>query len=147
MTTNIPLLLTHYLDGIAGAQPFDWPSHNCGHFAFNWWRAATGADVLAGLAMPATAAACAGWLVQHGGSLAALVTQRTGCTRIHPHLAQVGDVVIIGRGYATAANAVGLGAALGICTGRLAALLGSDGRVVFAPMVGVSSTFSLRGPA
>lgn len=146
MSASIPALLTSYLDGIDGSQPFDWTTNNCAHFAGNWWLQATGCDALLGLPMPATADAAAPWLAQHGGSLAGVVGLRIARERIDPRLAQVGDVVIIGRGYAPTCGAAGIGAALGICTGRLAAMLSVDGRRVFGPMVGVSAAFPLRVP-
>ena len=146
MSGRIPALLSSYLARIDGSMPFDWQTNSCAHFAGNWWLAVTGDDALLGLAMPATAEAAGPWLAQHGGSMSDLVGLRLGRRRIDPRLAQAGDVVIIGRGYAPACGAAGIGAALGICTGRLAAMLSIDGRVVFGPMVGVSSTFALRVP-
>lgn len=144
--TNSHALLASYLDSITGAQPFDWHTHNCGHFAGHWWAAATGNDALLGLPMPPTAEAAGTWLVQQGSSLGSLVGQRLARRSIDPRLAQAGDVVIIGRGYAPSGGAAGLGAALGICTGRQAAMLSKDGTVVYLPMVGVSSAFPLRAP-
>ena len=143
---STPTLLASYLDSINGSVPFDWSTNNCAHFAGNWWQLATGADALLGLPMPAAADAAPPWLVQHGGSLADLVAARIGRQRIDSRLAQAGDVVIIGRGYAPSCGAAGIGAALGICTGRLAAMLSIEGRVVFGPMVGVSAAFPLRAP-
>lgn len=143
---STPALLASYLDSI-GSVPFDWATNNCAHFAGNWWLQATGNDALLGLPMPATADAAGHWLAQHGGSLAGVVGLRIARERIDPRLAQAGDVVIIGRGYAPACGAAGIGAALGICTGRLAAMLSAEGRVAFGPMVGVSSAFALRAQA
>lgn len=137
-------LLTSYLGRIDGSQPFDWSTNNCAHFAGNWWSVVTGNDALLGLPMPATADAASPWLVQHGSSLCDLVSLRLARRRLDPRLAQAGDVVIIGRGYAPTCGAAGIGAALGICTGRLAAMLSIEGRVVFGPMVGVSSAFPLK---
>lgn len=139
-------LLSSYLDSIDGSVPFDWSTNNCAHFAGNWWQAATGNDALLGLAMPSTAEAAGPWLVQHGSSMSDLVGLRVARRRLDPRLAQAGDVVIIGRGYAPTCGVAGIGAALGICTGRLAAMLSIEGRVVFGPMVGVSSAFPLRAP-
>lgn len=138
--------LAAYLSGINGTQPFDWQTNNCAHFAGRWWRQATGADALLDLPMPDTAEAAAGCLAAMGANLAAVVGRRLARRRIDPRLAQAGDVVIIGRGYAPACGSAGIGAALGICTGRLAAMLSVEGRVVFGPMVGVSSAFALRAP-
>lgn len=144
---SIPTLLTHYLSAIDGTVPFGWQTNNCAHFAGNWWLQATGNDALLGLAMPATSEAAADCLAAMGGSLAAVVGRRLVRRRIDSRLAQAGDIVIIGRGYAPACGAGGIGAALGICTGRLAAMLSIDGRVVFGPMVGVSGAFALRDAA
>lgn len=144
---STPVLLASYLDTIDGSVPFNWATNNCAHFAGRWWHAATGNDALLGLPMPATADAAAPWLAQQGGSLASVVGLRIARERIDPRLAQAGDVVIIGRGYASACGSAGIGAALGICTGRLAAMLSTEGRVAFGPMVGVSAAFPLRAPA
>lgn len=139
-------LLTSYLGLIDGSRPFDWQTNNCAHFAGNWWSEVTGNDALLGLTMPATAESAGAWLAQRGSSLCNLVSLRLARRRLDPRLAQAGDVVIIGRGYAPTCGAAGIGAALGICTGRLAAMLSVEGRVVFGPMVGVSSAFPLRAP-
>jgi len=144
MSPGIPALLTAYLGSLDGAQPFDWAAHNCAHFAGHWWLQATGNDALLGLPMPATAEAAGPWLAQQGGSLAGLGGLRRARPRSDPRRAQSGDVVIIGRGYAPSFGAVGIGAALGICTGRLAAMMSPEGRVVFGPMVGASAAFALR---
>lgn len=146
MICNTPTLLASYLDSINGAVPFDWSTNNCAHFAGNWWQLAAGRDPMLGLAMPATSEAAADCLAAMGSSLAAVVGRRLERQRIDPRLAQAGDIVIIGRGYAPSCGAAGIGAALGICTGRLAAMLSIDGRVVFGPMVGVSAAFALRVP-
>ena len=121
-------LLASYLDSIDGSVPFDWATNNCSHFAAGWWQAVTGADPLHGLAMPADAAAAAQWLAQRGTTLADLVAQRIARPRIDPRLAQPGDLVIV------AAVGCGMGAALGVCAGRLAAVLGIDGRLIRGPM-------------
>ena len=144
---NIPTLLDSYLGGIDGSRPFDWSRNNCAHFAGAWWHLATGNDALLGLAMPAAAEDAPACMAEMGSSLGAVVGLRLARERIDPRLAQAGDVVIIGRGYAPSCGSAGIGAALGICTGRLAAMLSTEGRVVFGPMVGVSSAFALRAPA
>jgi hypothetical protein len=147
MSASTAALLTGYLGSIDGSVPFDWAANNCAHFSGNWWLQATGNDALLGLPMPATAEAAADCLAAMGGSLAAVVGRRIDRQRIDPRLAQAGDLVIIGRGYAPSCGAAGIGAALGICTGRLAAMLSIDGRVVYGPMVGVSGAFALRATA
>lgn len=148
--------LCRYLDaaagGFASGLPFNWASRNCAHFAGNWWLRATQVDALLGLAMPASAAAARRWLRGQGAPLVDLVGPRIGRSRIAAAFAQVGDVVALqadtvvlahaGRG--AAGKGTGAGVALGICTGRLAAGLAPDGRVVHVPMARALCAWPLR---
>jgi hypothetical protein len=147
LTPNqIAVALSAYLDRYTGSQPFDWAVNNCAHFAMGWWQRATGCDALAGIAMPHSAEAARRWLRGQGASLAHEVAVRTGRSAVDARLAAVGDLVIVGRqGLPTGCTVgSGLGSALGICTGRLAALLGADGRVQHLPMAAALCAFALR---
>lgn len=134
-------LLASYLDQVDGRSAFDWRTHNCCHFAAGWWLAATGTDPLQGLDMPASANEALRWLARRGGTLVDLVAERTGRPRIDPRMAQAGDLLII--------NAAGwfdggIGAALGICGGRLAVMLSAEGRLVRGPMASALHAFPLE---
>lgn len=123
--------LSAYLESIDGSQPFDWRTNNCSHLAAGWWLAATGIKALQGLAMPCGPTTAPRWLARHGGCFADLVARQLKRARIAPQLAQAGDLVIVADGLCSLG---GVGGALGVCTGRLAVLLGADGRLVRGPM-------------
>jgi hypothetical protein len=133
-------LLASYLDQADGRGPFDWRTYNCSHFAAGWWQACTGVDALQGIAMPASANEAARLLARRGGTLVDLVTSRIDRPRIDPRLAQPGDLLIINAG---AWFEGGIGAALGICTGRLAVMLSAEGRLVRGPMACAVHAFPL----
>lgn len=138
--------LSAYLDRQTGLRAFHWANHNCAHFALGWWRQVTGCDALAGIAMPRSAEAARRWLRGQGASLATEVAVRIERRAMDARLATLGDLVIVGRQGLPTGTAVGhgIGAALGICSGRLVALLGGDGRVVQLPMVAAQVAFALR---
>lgn len=123
-------LLASYLDQADGRGPFDWRTHNCSHFAAGWWQACTGVDALQGITMPASANEALRWLARRGGLFVDVVAERIDRARIDPRLAQPGDVLIVNAGWFQG----GIGAALGICDGRRAVLLSTEGRLVRGPM-------------
>ena len=140
MTAATARQLTAYLDSIDGSKPFCWQTNNCSHFAAGWWRVATGADPLLGLAMPVSAASAPRWLYRQGTSFADLVAARLKRPRINPLQAQAGDLVIVS---AVGCGAGGVGAALGVCTGRLVTMLGTDGQLMRLPMAAAMDAFAL----
>jgi hypothetical protein len=100
------------------ARPFDWAAWNCCTFAAEWVRRASGLQPMAGLPATGSAAAALRLHSRMGASLADAVTLQLGLAPFAAELAQVGDVVAVREGSAQA---------VGICTGRLAAVLRLDG--------------------
>ena len=122
------------------SQPFLWSRHNCCHFVAGWVRSATGRDPMAGLPVTWTPLAAQRLVRQLGGTLADAWTRRLGRAPIQPELAQVGDVVHVWlreqeRG------------AVGICTGRRAALLTEATGIVLLPMSHATHAWRLHGEA
>lgn len=112
---DIDTRLQAYL-ATALAQPFDWATHNCCHFAAGWVRTVEGVDALAG--MPAlSGAGSARRLLRWLGGLPAAVTLRLGREPVPGVQARVGDLV------AMPMDRLGTrGMAVGICCGLSAAL-------------------------
>jgi hypothetical protein len=138
--------LARYLDEFTagGAAPFSWPNRNCAHLAGGWWQRATGTNPLAGLEMPDSGAAALRWLGRRHLTLADAVTQYTGRAPLaSPHLAQMGDVVAL-AGAAGLTAGPGAGLALGICTGRLVALITLGGAIGYAPLHGALWAWPLQ---
>ena len=106
-----------------GGEPFSWSRRNCCHFSAGWVQRCTGVDHLQGIAPVAGPRGALRLLRQHGGSLQAAVDARL--QPILPALAQVGDLVLLPIGGIHA---------VGICAGRMAAMLAVSGEVVHQVM-------------
>lgn len=117
-------------------QPFGWAKHNCCHFAAGWLRAATGRDPMAGLPVTYSRTAARRLILQLGGTLADAWTRRLRRAPIAPELAQVGDIVLVPLGEASEA--------VGICTGRHAALLTAEDGLAMLPMRLATRAWRLR---
>lgn len=139
---SIAVALGLYLDACTTIDggAFKWATRNCLHFAGGWWLRATGLDPLVDLAMPASAAAARRWLRSQGAQLVDLVGPRIARIRMDPRLARVGDLVALRADDALLAHAgrtcnrLGVGIAIGICTGRLVAGLTPAGGVAHVSM-------------
>lgn len=120
--------LDAYLRGQA-AQPFDWTTHNCAHFAGGWVLLKTGRNVLAKweALMPRTRAALRE-LRKAGGHKAATDAV------LGPHLsgqyAARGDIVLTRFNPAARLSGRYFGIAWGVCTGRQIAALGTQDLVM-----------------
>ena len=126
-----------------GVHPFDWGSRNCVHFCGGWWLRMTGVDALAELEMPSTAGAVRRWLRAQSGTLADVVTLRTGRAPLPcASLAHTGDVVALPVAVGGAA-----GMALGICAGRVGAVLTTHGDIGFVPLAGALRAWPLQREA
>jgi hypothetical protein len=132
--------VAHALDAYlaqAAAKPFSWSQHNCCHFVAGWVQQATGLDPMAGLPWTHSATAARRLILQLGGTLADAWTRRLGRHAIQPELAQVGDIVHVWLREQDCA-------AVGICTGRHAALLLEDEGVILLPMAHATHCWRLR---
>lgn len=123
-------LLADYLARPPAA--FSWAGNCCGDFVGRWVRIATGRDPLSGVDRPRTAA---GWarLARDSGGMAALVSSCLGAS-VNAARAQTGDIVLF------PGDIVG---ALGICTGRHAAVIEPSGAIALVPMAGATHAWPL----
>lgn len=140
MTSAGAFSVAHALDAYlaaAAARPFSWSRHNCCHFAAHWVAQATGRNPMEGLPWTHSVTAARRLIVQLGGTLADAWTRRLGRHPIQPELAQVGDVVHVWLREHDCA-------AVGICTGRHAALLLEDAGIVMLPMAHATHAWRLR---
>jgi hypothetical protein len=114
MTTSRAALLGAYLERHADKR-FCWLKWNCCHFVAGWMHEVSGFNPMHGL--PYTPSGFHAQRLQRrlGGTLADAWAARLGRAPIAPTLAQVGDVVLV--------PLPGDHAAVGICTGRHAAVL------------------------
>ena len=119
-------------------QPFLWSRHNCCHFVAGWVRTATGHDPMAGLPVTWSRMAAHRLIHQLGGTLADAWTRRLGRGPVQPEFAQAGDVVHVWLREQDCA-------AVGICTGRHAALLMEDSGIVLLPMSHATHAWRLMG--
>jgi len=132
--------VSHALDAYladAAARPFSWAQHNCCHFVAGWVRAATGRDPMAGLPHTHSRHAARRLVLQLGGTLADAWSRRLGRAAIQPELAQTGDVVHVWLREHDCA-------AVGICSGRHAALLLEGRGVLMLPMAHATHAWRLR---
>ena len=129
----------------AAAQPFDWATHNCCHFAGGWVRLVEGVDPLAG--MPRLAGARdARRLVRWLGGLAEAVTLRLEREPIAPARARLGDVVLlplsrIGGGHG---NCVGICVGPSAALGAQVAMYLTEAAAVYWPVAEASHAWALR---
>lgn len=119
------------------AAPFAWPDNHCGHFIVAWIRHATGRVV----AMPACCDAMSARraLREFGDDLAEACRRLHGGAPIAPALAETGDIVLVPTPLAS-----GVGAALGICSGRHVIVIGVDGATLFLPMTEARAAWRLQ---
>lgn len=110
------------------AVAFDWRSRNCVHFAAAWVLEQTGRDVLAGVARTPHVRAARRVLASMGGGLAEAWTRQHAGLAVSPLLAQTGDLALVPLDSRVGA---GVGAAIGICSGRDVVLLAEDGQLAF----------------
>lgn len=117
------MMLDAYL---ASAQPFNWATHNCAHFAAGWVRLKTGRDVLSEWlgTMQNTRAALRA-LHRAGGYKAA--ADRALGAHLSGAYAARGDVVLLQANPVARLAGRYCGMAWGICTGRQIAALGKQG--------------------
>lgn len=101
---------------------FDWAQSCCAHFVGQWIEARTGTTpLILAVESPKTPLAWSRFVGDHGGVEAA-VDAFSGWVRKDPGLVQQGDIILT-EGSIT-------GWTLGICAGRLAAVLSATGQVV-----------------
>lgn len=130
--------LAHYLTLVSeNPRAFDWQANNCAQFAGQWVRRCTGADALAGVAMPPDAKGAMRLVRRLGGSFAGAVTERLGVPPDLGSLAQVGDVAMVDLDLGPLHVAAqyltqmpGIGKSLGLCAGRHVACLTNEGHVM-----------------
>jgi hypothetical protein len=140
MSAAASFTVAHALDAYLAdeaARPFSWSQHNCCHFAANWVTHATGRNPMQGLPGTHSVTSARRLIVQLGGTLADAWTRRLGRAAIQPELAQVGDIVHVWLREQGCA-------AVGICTGRHAALLLEDAGIVMLPIKHATHAWRLR---
>lgn len=120
-----------------GSRHFSWSRFNCCHFVAGWVLTATGRDPMQGLPWTYSATAARRLILQLGGTLADAWTRRLGRSAIQPELAQVGDIAHVWLREQDCA-------AVGICTGRHAALLLEDSGLILLPMAHATHAWRLR---
>lgn len=127
--TRTAVLLHEYLSR-HGAAPFDWGINNCCHWAAGWMRHATGIWPMQGLPETPTPRAARRLVRQLGGTLAAAWTRQLGRAPLPALQAQLGDLVLV----PVPAGAGGTGEAVGVCTGRHAVCIGTQGLLAHVEM-------------
>lgn len=132
MSAAAPLPVARALDAYLrdparAARAFDWAAYNCCHFVAGWVLAATGTDPMAGLPGTPDKRAAYRLIRRLGGSLSGAWSARLGRPAIQPELAQVGDIVLVWVRQDDAS-------AVGLCTGRHAAMLTRDAGIALLPM-------------
>lgn len=138
-TFSVARELDAYL-AAAAVRPFSWPRHNCCHFVAAWVALATGRNPMEGLPWTHSATAARRLVLQLGGTLADAWTRRLARHPLQPELAQAGDVAHVWLRDRDCA-------AVGICTGRHAALLLEDEGIVMLPMAHATHAWRLRADA
>lgn len=123
MSTSVGAMLDQFLIDHAWTK-FGWRQSNCGHFIAAWLMAVERVDYLQSLSfnMPRDAASAARLALRKGG-LHCVVSEAIRRPTMQGTLAQVGDIVLLRAGSATAG-------VLAVCNGRSAmALSGEIGTV------------------
>lgn len=117
--------LAQYCAGYS-AGGFDWARANCCHFAAGWVESIKGSNPMAGLRTTRSKFSAYRLIGRLGGSLRAAWSRLMVRESIPASLAQIGDVVLLPLPDG--------GAALGICAGRTAVFVLSDGATGHWPM-------------
>lgn len=120
---------------LATCQPFDWAARNCCQFAAGWVQRMEGRAP----AIPSVRdlAHSRRVLADMGGTLLAAVTAELARQPVAPAAARPGDVVLLQRVD---------GQTLGICAGRTAAVLTTDG-VAHIPMQAATAAWHIEAAA
>ena len=105
--------------------PFDWKTHNCAHFAHDWYFFLAQKECAKELPQCADQAETRKLFVRMNASLESLVTDISGMQQIAPQYASVGDIVL----FQSPTHDLQV---LGICNGTCCAFMSTDGTIQFA---------------
>lgn len=109
------VLLDRYLDEYPRFC-FDWSTANCCHFVAKWVELITGHYPMQGLPLTQDYKAARRLVKKMGGTLESAWTLGMNAPTINPNLAQIGDVMLVPLLKEDSSH--GVGALVGICTGR-----------------------------
>lgn len=108
-------------------RPFNWGTHNCGHFAHDWYVFFCQKECVRSWPQFARQSDVRRFFRNMNGSMEVLVTEVSGLQRIKPQYAATGDIVLFTMPDRDLM-------ALGICNGSTSVFLDMDGSPQFAPV-------------
>lgn len=124
-------------------RAFNWATANCCHFGAAWVQQVEGRQLMPALPANAGPMTARHYMLAHGGTLAAAISDALRRAPIDAAMAQVGDLVLTRSAYMPTG---GTGYALGICAGRTAVHVDEAGASVHLPITGAVAAWRVGVP-